>query len=688
MLGFIAYQDGQPAEAVAWITKALAINPGDPAANYRCGVALHDIGRLQDAVDHYDRALAAAPGLAEACFNRGNALASLQRYLAAIDSFDAAIAIKPDHAQAFNNRGNAQKALREYDAAIASYDQAIALSPGYADAHNNRGNALRDLKQPAAAIENYDRAIALQPRLAAAHCNRGNALRDLKMFEIAIDSYDRAIAIAPRLAEAHFNRGVALTDSKQLLAAVDSFANTIAIQPDYPFGCGHLLHAKMLVCDWHGLADLCERVESQVQACQPAADPFGYQAACTSERSLMLCAQIYARARFPAASWAAPNDRAAAPAAPHRRTIRVGYLCGEFREQATSILLTGVWEQHDRAHFQIYAFDNGWDDQSPRRRRIDNAFHEMVDISKLSDAEAAQAIRSREIDILVNLNGYFGQGRQEIFALRPCKVQVNYLGFPGTIGADYIDYLIADRLVIPPQSQPHYSEKIVYLPDCYQPNDNRREIAKTDATRDAFGLPTEGFVFCCFNNNYKIGPATFDGWARILLQVPGSVLWLLADNQAAMHNLRAHAAQRGLEPDRLVFANRLPLAEHLARHRLADLFIDTLPYNAHTTASDALWAGLPLLTCTGSTFPGRVASSLLSAVGLPELITSSQAAYEALAIELATHPTRLQSIKHKLAKNRLTTPLFDTQAFARKLEAAYKGMLEADTLLPAHPENV
>jgi predicted O-linked N-acetylglucosamine transferase (SPINDLY family) len=356
--------------------------------------------------------------------------------------------------------------------------------------------------------------------------------------------------------------------------------------------------------------------------------------------------------------------------------IRIGYVSGEFRTQATSILMTQLFELHDKNQFEIFAIDNGTDDGGELRARMECAFDEFVDISKLGDLEAVSEINKRNIDILVNLNGYFGGARPGLFSHRPSPIQVNYLGFPGTIGAEYIDYLIADRIVIPENSRLHYLEKIVYLPNCYQSNDSQRKISDRVFTRGELGLPSAGFVFCCFNNNYKLTSSTFDCWMKILKRCEGAVLWLLEDNSAAADNLRREAELRGVNPQRLVFAQRLPLDEHLARHRLADLFIDTLPCNAHTTASDALWTGLPVLTQRGNTFPGRVAASLLTAIGLSELITSSEAEYEELAVELATNPQRLAQVTALLEKNRQTTPLFDTQLFTKHIEAAYVAMYE------------
>jgi predicted O-linked N-acetylglucosamine transferase (SPINDLY family) len=360
--------------------------------------------------------------------------------------------------------------------------------------------------------------------------------------------------------------------------------------------------------------------------------------------------------------------------ASNRNTIRVGYASGEFRDQATSHLIVGVLEQHDKSRFEIFGFDNGWDDNSEIRRRIEASCLEIIDINRLSDEAAAAVIRDRQIDILVNLNGYFGEERTGVFAERPAPIQVNYLGFPGTLGASYMDYIIADQCVIPPDHEHFYDERVVYLPECYQANDNQKAIALRIFSRAECGLPHDGFVYCCFNNSYKILPEIFDSWMHLLKEVSSSVLWLIEDSANAVSNLKREASASGIDPGRLVFAERMPLADHLARHRLADLFLDTLPYNAHTTASDALWAGLPVLTRIGGTFPGRVAASLLQAIGLPELITSTQEAYQRLAIELAADSQKLAAIKHKLASSQLAKPLFDTRLLTRRVEAAYEEM--------------
>ena len=445
----------------------------------------------------------------------------------------------------------------------------------------------------------------------------------------------------------------------------------LEIEPQHPFAKGDFLHQKMLCCDWKGIDRLIEEIESGVASGKMWVEPFGWQGTAKSQRSLQLCAELYNRKMFPA-----NVKHFTRPPLDNNKKIRIGYLSGEFGEHPASLLLVGVLEHHDNGLFEIFAFDNGWDDRSETRRRINDAVHHVINIRELGDSGAASVISDNHIDVLVNLNGYCDKERTSVFAQRPAPIQVNYLGYPGTLGASYMDYIIADRQIIPEAHKVFYTEKVVYLPNCYQANDGKKEIGTRIFNRAECGLPEEGMVFCCFNNSFKILPDIFDVWMRILKQVDGSVLWLREYDAMASTNLRKEAVAKGVNAERLIFAQRMPLPEHLARHRCADLFLDTLPFNAHTIASDALWAGLPVLTCLGGTFAGRVAASLLNAIHLPELITTSLEDYERLAIGLAKNPEKLARIKRKLADNRLTTPLFDTKLFTEHIEAAYTAMYE------------
>jgi predicted O-linked N-acetylglucosamine transferase (SPINDLY family) len=373
--------------------------------------------------------------------------------------------------------------------------------------------------------------------------------------------------------------------------------------------------------------------------------------------------------------------------------IRVGYFSADFRDHATMHLMAGLLELHDRERFEVTGFSFGPVVRDVVRARVERACERFVEVGERSDREVAQLARELSIDIAVDLKGYTSDARPGIFAHRAAPVQVGYLGYPGTLGAGYVDYLIADRVLVPEGSEGYYAEQLVYLPHSYQVNDAKRRIAGRRYEREELGLPREGFVYCCFNNNYKIMPATFGSWMRILERVPGSVLWLLEDNAQAAKNLRAAAVVHGVQPERLVFAPRVVAGEHLARHRCADLFIDTLPCNAHTTASDALWAGLPVLTCLGEGFAARVAGSLVRAVGLPELVVESMEHYEELAVRLAGEPQRLEGLRRRLECNRGAAPLFDTERQARHLESAYAliharhlaGLAPASFEVPALP---
>lgn len=672
---------GRLDEAIDGYERVIALRPDFATAHYNRGVALAALGRVQEAVASYDGAIAARPDYALAHHNRGIALSELGRTEEALASFDAAIAAAAGHAPSHFNRGNALHRLGRFESAVAAFDRAIALRPDYAQAHYNRGVSLQALNRFEAAVASFDRAIAARPDYADAYSSRGCALHELNLFDAAVASFDRAIAIHPDHADAHYNRARTMLKAKDYPAAVRSLENLLSVDPQYPFAEGILLHARMMCCDWAGFDERCASIRAGLRAGRRCADPFGYQGVAESEADLRTCAEIYAAAEYPATA-----TLPARPVAGRANRITVGYLCGEFRQQATSVLMCGVFESHDKSRVRLVGFDSGWDDGSHYRRRIERCFDEMVDIRRRDDLDVAQQIRRLNVDVLVNLNGYFGESRLGVFARRPSPVQVNYLGFPGTIGAGYIDYLIADRLVIPEASRCHYTEKIVYLPHSYQANDRQRQIADRPLSRGEFGLPEDAFVYCCFNNTYKITPGTFDAWMRILRRVPAGVLWLLDEHPAATAGLVEEAARRGIGRERLVFSSRLPLPDHLARHRLADLFLDTLPYNAHTTASDALWAGLPVLTRTGTTFPGRVGTSLLTAVGLPELVTRDERQYEALAVALATDRRRLAAIRDKLAHNRLSQPLFDTGQFTRDLESAYRTMVDRcfAGLAPAH----
>jgi predicted O-linked N-acetylglucosamine transferase (SPINDLY family) len=610
-------------------------NPAQLASAFAHAAALHQAGRLAEAEHGYNQILKAQPKHFESRFLLGVIHAQRGGHADALRQFDIALKLNPKNASVHNSRGVALGKLKRVTEALASFDRAIALQPDSAEAHSNRANALRELDRPEEALASGDRAIALKPDYTEALNNRANVLLRLKRYEEAISDLERVLRL----------------------------------NPDFPYARGMLLHTKMQLCDWRAFDAEIERVTAGVRAGKPASTPFALLAESGAARDQRLCAEAWVREKCPPAATPLYQGEQYR----HDR-IRVAYVSADFGEHPTSYLLAGLVEAHDRVRFNVVGISLGAATPSAMRTRITGAFDRFVDAGRKDDREAAGLLRHLEIDIAVDLMGFTHESRPGIFALRPAPVQVNYLGFPATMGASYVNYLIADRFVVPAEHEGDFSEKIAFLPDSFQANDAKRSMGDRPANRAEAGLPASGFVFCAFSNSYKITPAMFDVWMRLLRQVEGSVLWLLGGSAAVEANLRREAQARGIAAERLIFAPRLGYAEYLRRYRLADLFLDTAPFNAGATASDALWAGLPLVTCAGEAFAGRMAGSLLHAAGLPQLVTYSLADYERLALALAHDRAAIARLKETLAQNRASCALFDTARFSRHLETAYQTM--------------
>ncbi len=667
-------------EALASYNKAIELKPGYAEAYSNRASALQVLKQLAAALASCDKAISLRPNYAEAHHNRGIALQSLKQFEEAVVSYDKAIELKPNYAKALANRGTALLELREFDAAVASYGKAIELNPFYAEAYHNRGIALQGLKQFQASVASYDKAIALKPDYAEAFSNRGNALQELREFDQAIASYAKAIELNPAYAQAHHNLGIALQEINQIAAAVESYDKAIALKPDYEYLLGMRQHAKMYLCDWRdfeqNILELSQKIQHKEKAsqCLPIlALPIGL----AEQRQ---AAEVYVADKLPFNPTLGPILKSL-----KKSKIRIAYFSSDFYVHPVSMLTVGLFEQHDKSKFELIAFSFSPDSNDPIRQRIENAFDKFIDAREMHDKEVAVLSRTLGVDIAIDLGGHTKNNRSGIFSFRAAPIQLSYVGYLGTMGAEYYDYLIADRTLVPTELQAFYTEKIVYLPS-YQVNDNKQEISSVALTRKELNLPINGFVFCCFNANYKITPSTFEGWMRILKAVPESVMLIYTAIKIAAENLKLQAFKSGVNPERLFFVGKLNRTQYLARCRAADLFLDTSPYNAGATASDALWAGLPVLSCMGESFASRYGASLLRSIGLPELVTQTQEDYEALAIELATDQFKLKAIKDKLEGNRLTTALFNTQSFTRSIESAYLKMYERyhNDLSPDH----
>jgi predicted O-linked N-acetylglucosamine transferase (SPINDLY family) len=705
---------GRRQEALESYERALALDPHDAMTHYNRGSVLKDLKRLEESLTSYAAAIALNPDYAEAYVNQGNVLQKLQQHAAAVESFGRAIELRPIFAEAFQGRGLSQHALQHFEEAIGSYDAAIALNREYADAYVNRGNVLQQLRRHSAAVESFGRAIELNPLFAEAFQGRGLSWYFLRRVGDALTDYNRAIALKPDMPAAYHYRGhlfselnlyhdavrdltkaaelnpdaenfqslaAALVRLKQFDLAITNYDKATALDPGSAYLIGSSRLAKMHACHWDGLEADLDLIAEGIRAGNPVCEPMPFAAMLDSPALQRSVAEIWVRDRVSHVLGPQGQPRPLTGGLPEHSPvfsagkIRIGYFSADFRTHPVALLTAGVFEHHDRSKFEVTAFAFGPETSDAMQVRLAKAFDRLVDVRQQSNPGVAALARELGIDIAVDLNGFTEHSRTEIFALRAAPIQINFLGYPGTLGAQFMDYLIADRIVIPRAQQAHYAEQIVYLPNSFMPFDSNTVISDKIFTREELGLPPTGFVFCCFSNNYKIMPEIFNRWMSILSRVEDSVLWLSQVNVMAIRNLRTEAERRGVAGGRLIFANRMiSLPEHLARLKVADLFLDTYPYNAHATAMDALWAGVPLLTYAGQSFASRVAASLLCTAGLPEFVAGSAEQYEEKAVELAKHSTGIRQARRKLSLR--DTALFDTVLYTRNIEAAYEAIYE------------
>jgi protein O-GlcNAc transferase len=692
-------------EALTTFDEVLRRRPDDFEALMLRGRVQFELADLPGALGSYDRAAALDPRNADVLCNRGAVLLLMQRTDEAFWSLDAALAAAPNHAEAHHRRGQALIIRGEPEEALRAFERAQGARPEYLDAIIGCGEVLRELKRPTEALRGFERARKLDANSAAAHrgvgdalldlgrpaealaayeaalvlgmqraqtlVSLGNALRALGRYPEAIAAYDESLGLDPLNAGTMSDRAHALLLSGERCGeALAGLTRALEANPQLPFVPGRLRYAQMRIADWSVRVPVSspDAILRSVRDGAAACAPFAFLSISDDAAAQLRCAQTFTRQQVGTSRFERPR-----PSYRHER-VRVAYVSADLREHAVSYLLAGVLEHHDRRRFEISAIALCPSRESPIGERVRAAFERFVDVSAMNDREIVELMRGLEIDIAVDLTGYTLGGRQRILAAGVAPVQVSYLGYPGTMGASFMDYLIADDFVVPADRRSHYAEAIAYLPECFQANDDRRVISERRFTRPDQGLPETALVLCCMNTTHKINPAMFDLWMRLLNHMPHTVLWLFSHEREVQDHLRREAANRGINPDRIVFAEQLPYAEHLARLQLADLFLDTLPFNAGTTASDALWAGVPLLTCAGDAFAARMAGSLLRAIGLPQLVTSSLAQYEALAMQLAQSPGVLAELRVRLAANRRSAPLFDTARFTTHLEAAYLEM--------------
>ena len=630
------------------------------------GAANEGLGKILESSEAFRKATILNPNSADCFNNLGVTLKAQGKLEDAKTAFKKAIALDSDHVEALNNMGNTLTDEGKWDEAVQVYKKTLSLMPGHAGAHNNLGNIHREQGRNSEAVESYSKALLFNPELPEACNNLAVVLDKQGRSEEALKLYEKAILLKPKFTEAYNNLASLLQNQGKLDEAIETYKQALIHRPSFVSAEVQMRHYQQYICDFTAWSKFPEP-SSWLGNETDIASPWISLSWIDDSKTQLALSKAFAKDNFKQPSLPLATRPVRRP-----ERLKVGYFSADFHDFPGMYLMAGLFEHHNRADFEIYAFSYGPPKNDEMRHRIHSLVDHFIDIRDFSDKEVVVLVRDKGIDIAIHRNGYTKNHRTGLFQYRLSPVQINYLGYPGSLGADFIDYIIADPVVIPEDQRPYYSEKVIYLPHSYQPNDEKRKIAETDTSRADFGLPENAFVLCCFNNNYKISPREFDIWMRILSRVEGSVLWLLKTNQWVEQNLSKEAEQRGINASRLVFADKLPHSEHLARHKHADLFIDTFNYNAHTTASDALWAGLPVVTKQGSQFAARVSASLLRAVGLPELIVDTEAEYEALILELARDGSELDSIKAKLAKNRLREPLFDTKRYTQHFESGLR----------------
>lgn len=650
LLGLLEYQKRQFSEAVRLISKAVIIDPHDPVIRNNSGLALLANGQVNQA----------------------------------IESFSVAIDLEQNNADTWFNRGNAFREMGRHDDARRDYLKALAIDPFLADAHNNLGLSYRHSGETDLAVEQFELCLQILPDHPYALNNLGLAKQALGDTDTAKSLFEKALKAVPDYPEAHINLAHLSQEFNDYVKATEHYLVAYKQVPELDLLAGDLAQSKAMICDWHNLDALWAQIEKRIQKGAVACSPFVLLSGLDRPDLSLKLAAHYAAKHVPSLDvpvFTPPTKRDPS------RKLRIGYLSSDFKEHPVAYLTVGIIENHCRNDVELFGFAIGQAGDGPLGRRIRAGFDHFVDVSGQTDAQAVQTIRSFGLDIAMDITGYTAGCRPSILKARVAPVQVNYYGYAGTMGADFIDYIVGDAYLMPPGSEVYYQEKIIYMPECHQPNDDQRPISDVSTTRADHGLPDKGFVYCCFNKPYKILPKVFDSWMRILKAVKHSVLWLQSTDQTVMQNLRLAAKKSGIDPERLIFAGRTPTtSEHLARYKHADLFLDTYPYTAHTTANDALWAGLPVLGLSGKTFAARVSESLLSTLGLPDLVMRDLREFESKAIDIGSNPAQLVEYRERLERGKSNSSLYKPAQLARWLEQGLRSAFDRyeNGLQPEH----
>ena len=671
LIAAINLQDKKYLLATIQLKNALKVEKKHAYIYNNLGIGLKGLQKYEEAIVNFDEAINIDKDYIDAFFNLGNTYLDLKNPEKAIVNYKKVIELNPDHIHALNNLGNCFVATKKLDLALTHYQNALTIDPSFIPVYANCGDVYGEMQEFKKSIDCYVKAIEGGYQSPQVFTKLGASYASLNLLDLALQSYQSALAIDPRFGNAIVNSGCALLDKKLHNLAHNAFSKALLSEGVYPYLRGLFQINQMYIAQWNDFESQVSLILSDINANINCIRPFDFLALIDSPDGALKAAKMLVNDKYPNKEYVLDPINTNRP----NKKIKIAYFSPDFLNHAGATLIAELIELHDRSKFEIYGFSFSADASDVYSKRLRASFDKFIDVSSLNDIEVANLSRSLNIDIAIDRNTHTKNNRLNIFSYRAAPIQVNFLGYPGTSGTDYIDYIIADHHVIPENNRVFFSEKIAYLQNSYQPNDRKKTISAKNFSRIDCNLPEHAFVYCCFNNIYKITPLTFKVWMSILSSTQGSVLWLLHESDLASENLKKEATICGVEPSRLIFAPKIEHPEHLARQKLADLFLDTLPYNAHTTASDALWVGLPILTCAGNSFQSRVACSLLMSIGAPELITYNYDEYISLAIELAKSPTKLNAIKDLISQNKFTSPLFDSESYTKNLEELFIEMV-------------